>query len=135
MFLLVDILGHATEPVEEAMTEAKAGEAAWSHFAGLALVYALGFGVGLPGPLYASRLWKPRPRASIGPGAMAAAKTTAASPPRRARSRWRCCSSSGSPLHNATEGFGIVGPLAAADVRPSWGWLRLAGLIGAARPS
>ena len=47
VFLLVDILGHATEPVEEAMTEAKAGETAWSHFAGLALVYTLGFGVGL----------------------------------------------------------------------------------------
>ena len=31
-------------------------------------------------------------------------------------------------LHNATEGFGIVGPL--GSVRPSWGWLGLAGLIG-----
>jgi zinc transporter, ZIP family len=31
-------------------------------------------------------------------------------------------------LHNATEGFGIVGPL--GDIRPSWGWLGLAGLIG-----
>jgi zinc transporter, ZIP family len=30
--------------------------------------------------------------------------------------------------HNATEGFGIVGPL--GDVRPSWRWLGLAGLIG-----
>jgi hypothetical protein len=58
------------------MTEARAGEAAWSHFAGLALVYALGFGVGLLGLLYSSRLWKARPRASIGPGAIAAAETT-----------------------------------------------------------
>ena len=33
-------------------------------------------------------------------------------------------------LHNATEGFGIVGPLAGADVRPTWGWLGLMGLIG-----
>jgi ZIP family zinc transporter len=33
-------------------------------------------------------------------------------------------------LHNATEGFGIVGPPAAAGVRPSWGWLGLAGLVG-----
>src|SRR5207244_210923 len=33
-------------------------------------------------------------------------------------------------LHNATEGFGIVGPLAAAGVRASWKWLALAGLIG-----
>jgi ZIP family zinc transporter len=36
----------------------------------------------------------------------------------------------GFALHNTTEGFGIVGPLAAADVRASWGWLGLAGLIG-----
>jgi ZIP family zinc transporter len=34
----------------------------------------------------------------------------------------------GFALHNATEGFGIVGPL--GDVRPSWGWLGVAGLIG-----
>jgi ZIP family zinc transporter len=34
----------------------------------------------------------------------------------------------GFALHNATEGFGIVGPL--GSVRPSWRWLFLAGLIG-----
>jgi zinc transporter, ZIP family len=34
----------------------------------------------------------------------------------------------GFAVHNATEGFGIVGPL--GDVRPSWSWLALAGLIG-----
>jgi ZIP family zinc transporter len=34
----------------------------------------------------------------------------------------------GFALHNATEGFGIVGPL--GSVKPSWGWLGLAGLIG-----
>ena len=33
-------------------------------------------------------------------------------------------------LHNATEGFGIVGPLVARDVRPSWGWLARAGVVG-----
>jgi ZIP family zinc transporter len=32
--------------------------------------------------------------------------------------------------HNATEGFGIVGPL--GDTRPSWRWLALAGLIAGA---
>jgi ZIP family zinc transporter len=36
----------------------------------------------------------------------------------------------GFALHNATEGFGIVGPL--GDVRPSWRWLGLAGLIAGA---
>jgi ZIP family zinc transporter len=34
----------------------------------------------------------------------------------------------GFALHNATEGFGIIGPL--GNVRPSWRWLMLAGLIG-----
>ncbi len=34
----------------------------------------------------------------------------------------------GFALHNATEGFGIVGPL--GNVTPSWRWLALAGLIG-----
>jgi zinc transporter, ZIP family len=36
----------------------------------------------------------------------------------------------GFALHNATEGFGIVGPL--GEVRPSWGWLGMVGLIGGA---
>jgi ZIP family zinc transporter len=34
----------------------------------------------------------------------------------------------GFALHNATEGFGIVGPL--GNVRPSWSWLLVAGLVG-----
>jgi zinc transporter, ZIP family len=34
----------------------------------------------------------------------------------------------GFALHNATEGFGIIGPL--GSVRPSWTWLALAGLVG-----
>jgi ZIP family zinc transporter len=33
-------------------------------------------------------------------------------------------------LHNATEGFGIVAPLTAEGVRPSWGFLAVLGLIG-----
>src|SRR4051812_7433040 len=34
----------------------------------------------------------------------------------------------GFALHNATEGFGIVGPL--GDVRPTWRWLIVAGIVG-----
>jgi len=34
----------------------------------------------------------------------------------------------GFALHNATEGFGIVGPLGA--VQPSWKWLAVAGVVG-----
>jgi zinc transporter, ZIP family len=36
----------------------------------------------------------------------------------------------GFALHNGTEGFGIVAPLAADGDRPSWGFLLLMGLIG-----
>jgi ZIP family zinc transporter len=36
----------------------------------------------------------------------------------------------GFALHNATEGFGIVGPL--GETRPSWRWLGMVGLIGGA---
>src|SRR5258708_19927320 len=37
--------------------------------------------------------------------------------------------------HNATEGFGIVAPLAAAGQRPSWAQLGLLGLIGGRPPA
>ncbi|MGZ4759123.1 MAG: ZIP family metal transporter, partial [Acidimicrobiales bacterium] len=33
-------------------------------------------------------------------------------------------------LHNATEGFGIVAPLAGDERRPTWGFLAVLGLIG-----
>jgi len=36
----------------------------------------------------------------------------------------------GFALHNATEGFGIIGPL--GSLRPSWTWIGLAGFIGGA---
>jgi ZIP family zinc transporter len=36
----------------------------------------------------------------------------------------------GFALHNATEGFGIVGPL--GGIRPSWRWLILVGIVGGA---
>jgi ZIP family zinc transporter len=38
----------------------------------------------------------------------------------------------GFALHNATEGFGIVGPLSGEPVPPSWRFLALVGLIGGA---
>src|SRR5213078_4167096 len=36
----------------------------------------------------------------------------------------------GFALHNATEGFGIVGPMSGEAEPPSWGFLGLLGLIG-----
>ncbi len=160
VFLLFEILAHATEPVEEALEEAADGEATWAHFASLGVVYAIGFGVGLVSLLYLARLWKrpsPPDRASLGPGAMSVAEADLSQSAalrtgmgiaagiglhnfseglaigQAAESGAMALAALlviGFALHNTTEGFGIVGPLAAAGVRASWGWLGLAGLIG-----
>jgi zinc transporter, ZIP family len=160
VFLLFDILAHATDPVEEALTQAKTGEGAWSRFAGLSTVYVIGFAVGLLALFYLGRVWARTTRASgtsVGPGAMAATQTDLVRPAalrvgmsiaagiglhnfseglaigQTAHSGEISLATLliiGFALHNATEGFGIVGPLGAASVRPSWGWLGLAGLIG-----
>jgi zinc transporter, ZIP family len=160
VFLLFEILAHATEPVEHALEEAAEGEAAWGQFAALGLVYAIGFGAGLLSLLYLARLWKrpsPPERSSIGPGAMSVAEEELSQPAalrtgmsiaagiglhnfseglaigQAAQSGAMALAGLliiGFALHNTTEGFGIVGPLAAAGVRASWGWLGLAGLIG-----
>jgi ZIP family zinc transporter len=164
VFLLFEILAHATEPVEHAVEEAAEGEASWGQFAALGLVYAVSFGVGLLGLLYLGRLWtrRSRPRTiSLGPGAMAVTETDLAEPDVQAAALRTGMGIAagiglhnfseglaigqaaqagemtlaalliiGFALHNTTEGFGIVGPLAAAGVRASWGWLGLAGLIG-----
>jgi ZIP family zinc transporter len=153
-FLFVDILEHAGAVLDDSLTAAQGG-ASWGAFAGLALCYAIGLGVGLMSLLYVSKATRRR-RASIGPGAMAYAETAAG---RRQEALTLAMSIAagiglhnfseglaigqaahadeiqlaillvvGFGLHNATEGFGIVGPLVAAEVRPTWGWLLLAGL-------
>src|SRR4029453_1540865 len=53
-FLLVDILEHAGEVLEDSLTAAQDG-ASWATFVGLALCYAIGFGVGLMSLLYVSK--------------------------------------------------------------------------------
>ena len=46
VFLLWDVLAHANEPVEAALTSAHSGHGSWARFAGLALVFAGGLAVG-----------------------------------------------------------------------------------------
>jgi zinc transporter, ZIP family len=158
VFLLFDILEHAIQPVEEAVTDRT-----WAHLAALGTVLVAGFGLGLLGLLYLGRRWRrgaPRTvRSSVGPGAMAVAEAER----ERLRSNALRVAMSiaagiglhnfseglaigqaatadkislavllviGFSLHNATEGFGIVGPLAAAGEQASWGWLALAGIVG-----
>jgi zinc transporter, ZIP family len=157
LFIFVDVLSNAAEPVEQAL-EAGTSGAGWGRFVELATVYILGFGVGLFSLLYGQRMWRPR-RSSMGPGAMAVAESGV---PAQGRDSLRLgmtiavgiglhnfseglaigqSAASGAVslavlliigfgLHNATEGFGIVGPAVADGVRPSWSWLMLAGVIG-----
>jgi ZIP family zinc transporter len=156
VFLLFDILGHATEPIETAVLAHS-----WGDVASLAIVFAAGLGLGLLGLIYMPR-WVRRVRmgsSSVGPGAMAVAEGS----PQAIRAETlglgmtiavgiglhnfseglaigQSAASGavslavlliiGFGLHNATEGFGIVGPLVARDVRPTWAWLAAAGLIG-----
>lgn len=46
VFLLFDVLAHANEPVELALTNAQAGDGSWLRFAGLAAVFAVGVAIG-----------------------------------------------------------------------------------------
>jgi ZIP family zinc transporter len=111
VFLLVEILAHATEPVEEALKQATEGQAAWGQFAALGLVYAIGFGVGLLALFYLGRLRK-RPsrteRISVGPGAMAVAEAELSPPAiQSAALRTGMAIAAGIGLHNFSEGLAI----------------------------
>jgi len=111
VFLLVEILAHATEPVEEALKQAAEGQAAWGQFAALGLVYAIGFGVGLLALFYLGRLRKrpsPPERTSIGPGAMAVAEAELSRPAvQSAALRTGMTIAAGIGLHNFSEGLAI----------------------------
>jgi ZIP family zinc transporter len=111
VFLLFEILGHATEPVEQAVERAAEGEAGWGQFAALGLVYAVGFGVGLLGLLYVGRLWTRRSRpkeVSLGPGAMAVTETELTGPAAQAAAlRTGMGIAAGIGLHNFSEGLAI----------------------------
>jgi len=111
LFLLVEILAHATEPVEEALKEAAEGQATWGQFAALGLVYAVGFGVGLVALFYVGRLRKRPPRTertSIGPGAMAVAEAELSQPAvQSAALRTGMAIAAGIGLHNFSEGLAI----------------------------
>ena len=160
VFLLVEIFEHAFSSVEGALQQAQRGRGSWGSVAGLGSVYGAGILVGMMGLYYVLKRRQARPRQSIGPGAMATAELAPKHLQRRHAlelamsiaiaiglhnfSEGLAIGQSaakgettlalllviGFALHNATEGFGIVGPLAGADVIPSWKWLGIAGLVG-----
>jgi len=158
-FLFVEIMEHAFVPVETALEHAHEGEATYGRFLGLGAVYAVGFAGGLLTLLYILRMLKPKAPQSIGPGAMAVAEVDEHLARRDALHLGMSIAGAiglhnfseglaigqsahagetslalllviGFALHNATEGFGIVGPLAGANTIASWRWLGIAGLVG-----
>ena len=156
LFLLWDVLVHAVEPVEAALTAASVEHtASWWPFLGLAALLFAGVSVGLLG-LVAYDRW------IAGRGRLSSASKKSGGVLRLAEPASRLAfliavgiglhnfaeglaigqSAAGGELqlaavlvvgfalHNATEGFGITAPLAASAVRPSWRQLGVLGLIG-----
>ncbi|PXW28782.1 UNVERIFIED_CONTAM: ZIP family zinc transporter [Williamsia faeni] len=156
LFLLWDILSHAWEPIDLALSGHD-----YSSAAGNGLVFIGFFAAGLLGLVYFDRYMRTRSRPDrpTGPGAATVSEFTDTSATRQLNmlalliavgiglhnfAEGLAIGTSaasgeiqlavlliiGFALHNATEGFGIVAPLAAADTRPSWTRLLLLGLIG-----
>ena len=157
LFLLVDILSSAIEPLEAATIAGHEGTGSWATLAGLAIVFVIGFGAGMLSLLYLARYQRLGAGSrSRGPGAMSITERAGDAPGALQLglsiaigiglhnfSEGLAIGQSaeageislalllviGFALHNATEGFGIVGPLAAEGVRASWGYLLLVGAV------
>ena len=160
IFILYDVIAHGLEPISSAIAPSSGTHRqALSTAAGLGALFAAGLGAGLLGLVAVDR-WLLRRRPVDGPGAVAlgAGDTRTAARPRshelalfiaigigthnfaeglaigqsavRGAIGFAVVLVVGFALHNATEGFGIVAPMAGDDVRPTWGFLLLTGLIG-----
>jgi zinc transporter, ZIP family len=116
LFLLVEVLIHAVEPVEEALIVAANEGGSWSHFFELATICIVGGVAGLMSLVYYSNwLGKQRAKSMLGPGAASAAEfetrwTSGLSP-----ASWLALLIAiGIGLHNFSEGLAI-GQSAAQD--------------------
>ncbi|MEY9877420.1 ZIP family zinc transporter [Streptacidiphilus sp. MAP12-33] len=146
VFLLWDVLTHAWEPIDNALSDHHYGPAV-----GNGLFFFACFGAGLLGLVYFDRLMARRAAAAgeagktggrsrfdtlalmiaIGIGLHNFAEGLAiGNSAASGQLQLAVLLIIGFGLHNATEGFGIVAPLAAEGTRPSWGRLGLLGLIG-----
>lgn len=151
LFLLWDVLSHGWDPADQALEQHETARAV-----GYGAVLAVAFGVGYLGLVLVDSRLNRRPASQGGPGAATLEAMTPATSNAPARLALTIATAIGLhnfaeglaigssaaagelslavmlvigfALHNATEGFGIVAPL--AGERPSWGFLGLLGLIG-----
>ena len=143
IFLLWDILSHASSPVEGSLAAVRQGRP--GSFLALAGIFAGGLGLGLLALVYFNRQLLRRAKGVGGPAsphglAMAIATglgfhnlsegLAIGQSAARNEVSLALVLIIGFGLHNATEGFGIVAPLAVEDARPSWSFLLLLGLVG-----
>lgn len=141
IFLLWDILSHASAPVETALAAMHRGD---RSFVGLAAIFAAGLAVGLLALIYVNgRLFgrtKHAPPAAPRTLAMMIATGLGLHNLSEGLAIGQSAATGavafavvlviGFALHNITEGFGIAAPLAMDTAMPSWSFLALAGLIG-----
>jgi len=108
VFLLFDILEHATEPLESAVDAVRETHHGWSHLTAMSVVYTGGIALGLLGLLYVSRMWRNRRApASLGPGAMALAEADEARAREHELLHLGMSIAIGIGLHNFSEGLAI----------------------------
>jgi ZIP family zinc transporter len=140
LFLIVEILGHAVEPVEASLEAAREGGPI-GEFGARAGALVAGLGLGLLSVTYLSRRLVGLAEGGVSPRHMAAG--TAAGLGLHNFSEGLAIGQSaavgttslalilviGFALHNGTEGFAISAPLGLGD-RPSWRFLGALGLVG-----
>src|SRR5919198_1137351 len=129
LFLFWDVLSEAIDPVESALDARH-----WGRFAGVSAIALTGFVVGLMSLVYYDAWIKARQRkAMLGPGAASVAEFSRTHRPGLSAAQWLSVFlAPGFGLHNATEGFAIIGPLSGDPELPSWRFLALMGAIGGA---
>jgi zinc transporter, ZIP family len=155
IFLLWDVLDHAWEPVDAALSDHR-----YASALGNGIVLALCFSAGLAGLVYFDRWVARRSARSLGPGTASVAELepkltglarlsdlpmmiavgiglhnfaeglAIGNSAAQGELQLAVLLVIGFGLHNATEGFGIVAPMAAAGRRPSWAYLAVLGLVG-----
>src|SRR5690349_19601941 len=108
VFLLFDILSHATEPLESAVNTVRETHHGVGHLIATGAIYTGGIAVGLMGLLYVSRMWRNRRApAGLGPGAMAIAEADATPAREHELLHLGMSIALGIGLHNFSEGLAI----------------------------